>query len=75
MLFDVFFFGCPLALCVCLGAHAIREEDARFWRPAFSFLAYLAFYLVGGREVILYILCGMMISGSWVSVCAPGGGG
>ncbi len=68
MLFDVFFFGFPIVFALCLGAHAVREEDARFWRPAFSFFAYCAFYLAGGRDVILYILCGFMIGGSWLSV-------
>jgi hypothetical protein len=68
MLFDVFFFGFPIIFALCLGAHAVREEDARFWRPAFSFFAYCAFYLAGGRDVILYILCGFMIGGSWLSV-------
>ena len=68
MLFDVFFFGFPIIFGLCLGAHAVREEDARFWRPAFSFFAYCAFYLAGGRDVILYILCWFMVGGSWLSV-------
>lgn len=68
MLFDVFFFGFPIIFALCLGAHAVREEDARFWRPAFSFFAYCAFYLAGGRDVILYILCGFIVGGSWLSV-------
>jgi hypothetical protein len=57
MLFDVFFFGFPLAICVCLGAHGIRERDIKFWRPAFCFLSYCAFYMAGGREVLLYLSC------------------
>lgn len=71
MLFDVVFFGLPLVFAVCLGGHAIREEDAKFWRPAFSFIAYCAFYLVGGREVLLYIICVFMMGGAWVSVGIP----
>ena len=63
MLFDFIFFGCPLVLAICLGAHAMREEDVQFWRPSFSFFAYCAFYLAGGREVLLYLTCACMVGG------------
>ncbi len=56
MLFDLVFFSCPLVLAICLGAHAVRDEDPRFWQPTVSIAAYCLFYLVGGREVILYLL-------------------
>jgi len=65
MLFDVFFLGFPLALSLCLGAHAIREADNRFWRPAFCLLAYSVYYLAGGREVLLYLTVALMIGGGW----------
>src|SRR5580658_5485691 len=65
MLFDVLFFGCPLVLGVCLGAHAIREQQTRFWRPSFCFMAYCAFYLFGGREVLLYLTCCLLMGGAW----------
>jgi hypothetical protein len=67
MLFDVVFFGCPLALAICMGAHAIREADKRFWMPGFSFLAYCLFYLAGGRDVLLYLTCALTMMGGWAS--------
>jgi len=57
MIFDLVLFGGPLVLGICLAAHAIREGDSRFWMAAFSYFAYCAFYLAGGREVILYLAC------------------
>ncbi len=66
MLFDVFFLGFPITIAVCLGAHGYREQDVKFWRPAFALSAYCAFYLVGGREVLLYLLVGAMIGGGWL---------
>jgi hypothetical protein len=67
MLFDVIFFGCPVALSICLGAHAVREADKRFWLPAFSFFAYCMFYLAGGRDVLLYLTCALVMMGGWAS--------
>ena len=67
MLFDVVLFGCPLALCLCLGAHAVRDADKRFWLPAFSFFAYCLFYLAGGRDVLLYLTVLLMMMGGWGS--------
>lgn len=67
MLFDVFFLGFPVAIALCLAAHAVRESDMKYWRPAVSLTAYCAFYLTGGREVILYVLCGFMIGGAWLT--------
>ncbi len=67
MLFDVFFLGFPLALALCMGAHAVREADVKFWRPAFFLTAYSAFYLVGGREVLLYMICGFMMGAGWAN--------
>ena len=71
MLFDVIFLGFPIALGLCMAAHAIREQDIKYWRPAFCFFAYCAFYLAGGREVLLYLTVGLLMGGSWV---AAGGG-
>ena len=71
MLFDVFFLGFPLAFALCLGAHAIREADVKFWRPAFFLTAYAAFYLVGGREVLLFLICGVMMGAGFLGA---GGG-
>jgi hypothetical protein len=70
MLFDVFFLGFPLALALCLGAHAVREADEKFWRPAFFLTAYSVYYLVGGREVLLYLICGAMMASGWLGVGA-----
>ncbi|MGH9551535.1 MAG: hypothetical protein ACRD3W_19265 [Terriglobales bacterium] len=72
MLFDVVFFGFPLVLGVCLAAHGIREQSVAFWRPAFCFFAYCAFYLAGGREVLLYITCIMMIGGAYAGGVGEG---
>ena len=57
MIVDLVCFGGPLILGICLAAHAIREGDSRFWIAAFSYFAYCAFYLAGGRDVVLYLLC------------------
>ena len=65
MLFDVVFFGLPLVLAVCLGAHAVREKSAEFWRPCFSFVAYCSFYLLAAAKC-----CSISFAASsWV---APG---
>ena len=72
MLFDVFFLGFPLAIAICLGAHAVREAQVKFWHPAFALIAYCAFYLAGGREVLLYLTVAMMMGGGW---CAAGWAG
>lgn len=66
MLIDILFFGFPLIFMICMAAHALRESDPRYWRPAFSFLAYCTFYLAGGREVLLYLLVGVMIGGGYL---------
>jgi hypothetical protein len=71
MLFDMFFLGCPFAAAVCLAVVALREKDQRYWRCSFSCLAYSVFYLAGGREVLLYLTCGMIMGHAWISV--PGG--
>ena len=68
MLFDIFFLGFPLFAAVCLAIVAIREGSPKFWHCAFSFLAYCAFYLAGGRDVLLYIVSGMCIGGAWLSL-------
>lgn len=72
MLFDVCLLGLPLALALCLGAHAIRESDSRFWRPAFCLLAYSVYYLVGGREILLYLTVALLIGGGWGSIDGVG---
>ncbi len=72
MIFDVVFFGLPLILGICLAAHAVREEEVQYWRPAFSFFAYCAFYLAGGRDVLLYLTCALMIGGSTIAIDGVG---
>lgn len=71
MLFDVVFLGFPIGLIICLGAHAIREADPRFWRPAICLAAYSVFYLTGGREVLLYLTVGFMAAGGWLFSGGP----
>lgn len=68
MLFDLLFFGFPLVFATILGCLAYREHAVRYARPAFCFAAYCAFYLCGGREVLLYVVCVFMIGGSWAAV-------
>ena len=70
MLVDIMFLGFPIFGAVCLAVVAIRENSPKFWHCSFSFIAYSAFYLAGGREVILYILCGMAIGGGYL--CSGG---
>ena len=65
MIFDVFFFGCPLVLCVCMVMLGLRERQAQFWRPAICLGAYCIFYLSGGREVILYLMTSLILGGAW----------
>jgi len=71
MLFDVWFLGFPVAATICLAVVAIREGNMKFWTCAFSFFAYDVFYLAGGREVLLYITCGLMMAHAWVGSGAP----
>ena len=63
MLIDVVFFGFPLVISGCLAAHAVRDQNPRFWLPAFSMFAYCVFYLTIGREVILHLLLALMMGG------------
>lgn len=63
MLFDVCFFGLPMVVVMCLAAHAVRDSDPRFWLPTISTGCYCLFYLVGGREVILYLSCWLLVAG------------
>lgn len=70
MLFDVFFLGLPIITALCLINLALREGDRKCWSCAFSLLAYCAFYLAGGREVLLYICCFMLAGHSWLNVGA-----
>ncbi len=63
MLIDVCFFGLPLVISFCLAAHAVRDEQPKFWLPAFSMWAYCLFYLFGGRDVILWLLLIMTLGG------------
>ena len=71
MLIDLLFLGCPLALGACLAGLAWREGAAKYLRPALCLFAYVAFYLAGGREVVLYLFCGLLMGAGWVSA---GGG-
>jgi hypothetical protein len=68
MLFDVFFLGLPLAAAMCLVNLALKDGDRKCWTCAFSLFAYSAFYLAGGREVLLYICCYMLAGRSWVGM-------
>ena len=68
MIFDLFFLGLPLGAALCLANLALKDGDMKLWRCAFALVAYSTFYLAGGRDVILYICCGMLISHGWVSV-------
>ena len=70
MLFDVFFFGCPLVIGGCLGVVGYREQELKFFRPAFCFAAYCGFYLCGGREVLLYLVCIVLMGLGWAG-CGP----
>ncbi|MFN8654839.1 MAG: hypothetical protein U0105_00755 [Candidatus Obscuribacterales bacterium] len=71
MLFDMFFLGGPFSAAVALTVVALREGDPRFWRCAASCMAYSVFYVAGGRDVLLYLTCGMIMGHAWISV--PGG--
>lgn len=77
MLFDVVFFGLPAALMVCLAAHALRGDDFRFWLPAFATSSYCLFYLVGGKDVLLYLTMALLMGGGVLSCAgsAAGAGG
>ena len=72
MLFDLFFFGFPLAIAGCMVVVALRDQEVRFWRPSFCLMAYCAFYLAGGREVLLYLTCALLIGGAWCGVGESG---
>ncbi|CAN5136436.1 hypothetical protein BH10CYA1_BH10CYA1_62700 [soil metagenome] len=67
MMYDVFFFGMPLVLAFCLAVHAVREQNWSYWRPSFAFFAYCAFYLAGGRDVLLYLTVCVMMGGGALS--------
>ena len=67
MLFDIWFLGLPIAAAICLTNLAVKDGDMKLWKCAFSFVAYIAFYLAGGRDVILYITCGMLMAHSWTN--------
>jgi hypothetical protein len=73
MLFDLFFLGFPIAAALTLANLALKDGEMKFWRCSFSFFAYVVFYVAGGREVILYICCGMLIANAWMPVAAPAG--
>ncbi|MBY0547279.1 MAG: hypothetical protein K2W95_08285 [Candidatus Obscuribacterales bacterium] len=73
MLIDLFFLGFPIFAAVCLAVVAVRESSPKFWHCSFSFIAYCAFYLAGGREIILFILAGMVIGGGYL--CSGGTAG
>jgi hypothetical protein len=68
MLFDVVLFGFPLVLGVCLAIIGYREQQTRFFRPSCCVLAYCAFYMFGGRTVLLYLTCLLMMGGAWAGV-------
>ncbi|MCA9801900.1 MAG: hypothetical protein KC777_07945 [Cyanobacteria bacterium HKST-UBA02] len=73
MLFDVVFFGLPLVIAGCLAAHAVREQDPRFWLPSGSTAAYCLFYLFGGREVLLYFSVTLLMAGGLLNSGGMGG--
>jgi hypothetical protein len=66
MLFDLFFLGLPIGAALSLANLALRDGNMKYWQCCFSFFAYIVFYLAGGREVLLYICCGMMIAHAWM---------
>ena len=67
MLFDVVFLGFPVAIAICLAVTAVQHGEVKYWHPAFSLFAYSAFYLAGGREVLIYLSVGACIGGGWAS--------
>ena len=68
MLFDVFFLGLPVMFAIIFGYYAVKEASIHFWRPTFCIVAYAAYYLAGGREVVLYFTTAAMMSFGWVSI-------
>jgi len=68
MLFDVFFLGLPVMFAIMFGYYAVKEASIHFWRPTFCIVAYAAYYLAGGREVVLYFTTAAMMSFGWVSI-------
>jgi hypothetical protein len=62
MFFDLFFLGLPMACGICLISLALRQADPKYWHPAFAFMAYVGYYIVGGREVLLYMVVGLLSS-------------
>ena len=67
MLYDVVMFGIPLVISGCLAAHAVRDQNPRFWLPSVSLFAYCVFYLGGGREVLLYLTLGLLMGGGFLN--------
>ncbi len=72
MLIDIVFFGLPIVLSACLAAHAYRDQEPRYWLPAFSFFAYCVFYITGGRDVILYLIVALLMGGGMLNSGAGG---
>lgn len=66
MMLDIIFLGLPLVIGICLATIAMREQNAKFWRCSFSFIAYCAFYIVAGREVIAFFLANACVAGGWL---------
>ncbi len=67
MLFDICFLGLPLSIAICLVVTALRVSQIKFWYPAVSLFAYCAFYLAGGREVLLYLTVAVLMGGGYLS--------
>ena len=68
MFFDLFFFGLPVGAAILLGVTAVQKADNRFWRACFCLVAWSAYYLAGGREVLIYLtlaaLMGLGLAGA-----------
>ena len=67
MLLDAMFFGMPLVISGCLAVHAVRDEEPKFWIPAFAMFCYCIFYLGGGREVMLYLGVALLAAGGMLN--------
>jgi hypothetical protein len=69
MLFDIIFLGFPIGIAICLANLALKDGDMKLWTCFFSFFAYIVFYFAGGRDVLLYVSCGLLMAHS----CVTGG--
>jgi len=73
MLIDLIFFAFPCLLAVCMAFTAVKEEDQRYWKACACLSAYCLFYLVEGRDIIIYMITSQMPG--WGLLEPMGGGG